>query len=60
MENGGKIIGRWPTEGYDFDYSVAQDGDEFLGLGLDNDNQDEETEERLIIWAELITEEFNG
>ena len=58
MENGGKLIGRWPTEGYEFDYSVAQDGDEFLGLGLDNDNQDEETEERLIIWAELIVDEF--
>ena len=34
------------------------DGDEFLGLGLDNDNQEEETEERLIIWAELIRDEF--
>ena len=60
MENGGKLIGRWPTEGYEFDYSVAQDGDEFLGLGLDNDNQDEETEERLIIWAELIVDEFKS
>ncbi|GIQ98359.1 MAG: hypothetical protein CM15mP4_1960 [Candidatus Neomarinimicrobiota bacterium] len=56
----GKILWGKTSEGYDFDYSVAQDGDEFLGLGLDNDNQDEETEERLIIWAELITEEFNG
>ena len=36
----------------------AQDGDEFLGLGLDNNNQDEETEERLIIWAELVRDEF--
>ena len=31
-----------------------------MGIAFDNDNQDEETEERLIIWAELITEEFNG
>lgn len=31
---------------------------ELLGLGLDNDNQADETEERLIIWAELIRDEF--
>ncbi len=57
-ENGGKLIGRWPTEGYEFDNSLALDGDEFLGLGLDNDNEEELTEERLIIWAELIRDEF--
>ena len=60
MENGGKLIGRWPTEGYEFDLSLALDGDEFLGLGLDNDNEEELTEERLIIWAELIRDEFEA
>ena len=58
MENGGTLIGRWPTEEYDYDNSLAEDGDEFLGLGLDNDNEEELTEERLIIWAELIKDEF--
>ncbi len=58
MENGGTLIGRWPTEGYEFDNSEAHDGDDFLGLGLDNDNEEELTEERLIIWAELIKDEF--
>ncbi len=58
MENGGSLVGRWPTEGYEFDSSLALDGDEFLGLGLDNDNEEELTEERLIIWAELIKDEF--
>ena len=58
MENGGKLIGKWPTEDYDFDNSLALDGDDFLGLGLDNDNEEELTEERLIIWAELIKDEF--
>lgn len=58
MEKGGVLVGRWPTDGYDFDASLALDGDEFLGLGLDNDNQEEDTEERLIIWAELIRDEF--
>ena len=32
MENGGKLIGRWPTEGYEFDNSVAQDGDDFVSV----------------------------
>ena len=58
MSQGGKLIGRWPIEEYDFDNSLAQDGEEFLGLGLDNDNEEEMTEERLIIWAELIKDEF--
>ena len=52
------MIGRWPTEGFEFSLSLAQDGDDFLGLGLDNDNEEELTEERLIIWAELIKDEF--
>ena len=58
IENGGELVGRWPIEGYEFDVSEAQDGEEFLGLGLDNDNEEELTEERLIIWAELIRDEL--
>ena len=60
IDNGGTLIGRWPTEGYEFDHSLALDGDDFLGLGLDNDNEEELTEERLIIWAELIRDEFES
>ena len=59
LDKGGKIIGRWPIEGYDFNNSLAQDGNDFLGLGIDNDNQEKETEERLLIWAELIRDEFD-
>ena len=58
MEKGGNLIGKWSTEGYEFDASEALDGDEFLGLGLDNDNQEDESEERMIIWAELIRDDF--
>ena len=60
IDNGGKLIGKWPTEGYEFDASLGLDGDEFLGLGLDNDNEEELTDERLIIWAELIKDEFTN
>ena len=58
MSNGGKLIGKWPTEGYEFDESEALEGDEFLGLGVDNDNEEELTEERIANWAELIKDKF--
>ena len=58
MENGGKLIGRWPTEGYNFDESVALDGNEFLGLGLDYDNQESQSEERIEKWTEMIQSQF--
>ena len=58
MDNGGKLIGRWPKEGYDFDDSVALEGDEFLGLALDYDNQDSQSEERIKKWTEMIQSQF--
>ncbi len=39
--------------------SEAMGGDEFLGLAIDQDNQEEETEERIIIWVQLLVEEFS-
>ena len=59
MEKGGKLIGRWPTEGYEFEESIALEGEEFLGLGLDYDNQDTLSEERIKKWVEIIQPEFN-
>ena len=58
MENGGKLVGKWSTEGYEFEESVALEGDEFLGLALDYDNQDSESEERIIKWVSQIKSEF--
>lgn len=58
-ENGGEIIGVWPTEGYDFEESVAEfEPGWFMGLALDEDNQREMTEERVDAWLAQITEEF--
>lgn len=58
MKNGGKLVGRWSTEGYEFDESEALEGNEFLGLALDYDNQDTESEERIKKWTALIQSEF--
>ncbi|MGB0661471.1 MAG: flavodoxin [Mangrovicoccus sp.] len=57
-ERGATIVGRWSTEGYEFEDSTAVEDDEFYGLALDQDNQSNLTEERLKAWLELIAEPF--
>jgi flavodoxin I len=58
-KNGATIIGHWPTEGYEHDESKAQiDDDTFIGLCLDDDNQDDLTDERVEKWVRQIREEF--
>ena len=58
--NGGDIIGVWPTDGYTFESSKAmfQEG-WFVGLALDEDNQSELTMTRIRAWVEQIAEEAN-
>lgn len=49
-------IGLWPNQGYDFIASKAltADGQKFYGLALDDENQYEQTDERLMIWVEQL------
>ncbi len=60
LENGGKIIGQWPTDGYDYTESKAKiEGKElFYGLALDEDNQPELTQERLSTWLSILKEKL--
>lgn len=54
---GARVVGRWPTAGYDFAASQAVDGDDFLGLALDQHHQPVLTEERIDAWlAQIKTE----
>ncbi|MDR9825526.1 flavodoxin [Vibrio sp. FNV 38] len=55
---GAEVFGRWPTSGYKFNASEAVDGDEFVGLVIDKDNQSSMTEERISHWVEQITAEL--
>lgn len=59
-DNGGEIIGVWPTEGYTFEASKAvfQEG-WFVGLALDEDNQSDLTMTRIKAWLEQIAQEAN-
>jgi flavodoxin I len=48
------MIGSWPNEGYEFSASAALEGERFIGLVLDQDNQFDQTEARLASWLEEI------
>lgn len=56
---GARLIGRWPTDGYDFKESqaVGEDGN-FYGLALDEDRQSELTEQRIRTWTKQLKAEL--
>ncbi len=53
---GAKIVGFTSSEGYYHDTSKAQIKDKFVGLVLDEDNQDDLTDERIKNWVNEIKE----
>lgn len=57
-ERGGKIVGLTSIEGYDFESSAAQRGDQFAGLALDIENQAALSPERIEKWVEALKSEF--
>lgn len=54
------FIGRWPSEHYTFTESDALDGDEFLGLPLDEDTESHMTESRIQKWLAQLLDEYTG
>jgi len=59
LAKGGTIFGYWPVDGYEFNTSlgVAANG-KFYGLGIDLDNQDDLTDERIKAWVAQIKSEL--
>lgn len=55
---GGKTVGYWSIEGYDFSESKAVRGDKFVGLAIDEDNQSDLTDERVKLWVAQVKTEF--
>jgi flavodoxin I len=55
---GGRTVGHWPTDGYDFNESKAVHNGKFVGLAIDEDNQSELTDSRIETWATQIKSEF--
>ncbi|MBR9912039.1 MAG: flavodoxin [Gammaproteobacteria bacterium] len=60
VARGAEIVGLWPTSGYEFDASkaVTADGDYFVGLGIDEDQQEDLTAGRLNRWCQQVAREF--
>jgi len=55
---GGEIVGSVSTDGYEFDSSEAEEGGEFCGLPLDDDNQSDLTAERISAWVAELKKVF--
>ena len=60
VAQGAKIVGHFSIEGFDFEESKAltEDGKHFCGLGLDEDQQLELTDERIDRWLKQLREEL--
>lgn len=52
---GAEIVGRWDTDGYEFEHSDAIIDNQFVGLVLDQRGQAHLTDERLKTWLDQVT-----
>jgi flavodoxin I len=59
LDNGGKLIGNWSIEGYEFTESKAQMNDShFYGLAIDEDTQSNKTNNRIDEWIAQLEKEL--
>ncbi|MBP5971926.1 flavodoxin FldA [Brasilonema sp. CT11] len=58
-ELGGKTVGQWSTEGYEYEESKAVKDGKFVGLALDEDNQSDLTDQRVKKWVSQLKGEFS-
>ena len=60
IRNNGQITGFWSTIGYDFKESKAlYNKDYFYGLAIDEDNQPELSQQRIIDWLSILEVDFS-
>ncbi len=55
---GGKVVGHTSLDGYNYESSKAERGNEFVGLPLDQENQARLTGERVKKWVAQLKKEF--
>lgn len=55
---GARLIGGWPTDGYNHSDSIAVRDGKFVGLALDEDNQADKTDARIAQWAAQLKAEL--
>jgi len=60
VKNGATVVGNgWSTDGYEYEESTAVQDGAFVGLAIDEDNQDDLTEERIEKWVSIIKPSFS-
>ncbi|TVR20632.1 MAG: flavodoxin [Anaerolineaceae bacterium] len=59
MKSGAYVIGLWKSDTYQFEESKATIEDHFLGLGVDQEGQEEMTTNRIKTWVAQVIEQFN-
>lgn len=52
------LVGKTKNSDYEFESSKSLEGDEFLGLVIDEDNQSDLTEERIANWVNEVKDKF--
>lgn len=55
---GANLVGYTSTEGYEFEGSRALEGEQFMGLAIDYENQGSKNKERVAAWVEQLKKEF--
>lgn len=60
MERGAELVGYTSTEGYEHTYSRGVDGDQFMGLAIDDINQSDLTDGRIANWVAQVQAEFEA
>lgn len=55
---GAELVGFWPKDGYEYEFSKGEFENVFMGLPLDDDNQPELTRQRTINWIYWVMEQF--
>lgn len=58
-KKGAKVVGSTSTDGYEYEESEAEVDGKFVGLGIDEDNQDDLTDERIQAWIKDIKADIN-
>lgn len=56
---GAHVVGFTSRDGYTYEHSAAERGDQFCGLCLDQENQARLTNQRIADWVEQLKNEFN-
>ncbi len=53
------VVGKWPVEGYNYYFSLADHGGIFIGLVLDDHHQADLSDDRIAKWVKQLKADFN-